>query len=36
MVMVIEPASPTSSSVPESGTTVIINCWVPRFIVPLC
>ena len=34
--MVIRPDRPTSSPVPESGTTVMASSGAPRVMVPLC
>src|SRR5258708_1790238 len=36
ILIVSVPASPASSPVPESGTTLTISCGSPRVIVPLC
>ena len=36
MMISILPVSPANRPVPESGTTLTLNCGVPRFIVPLC
>src|SRR5260370_39678058 len=35
-LIVILPASPSNSPLPESGTTVTDSCPSPRVIVPLC
>jgi hypothetical protein len=36
MMMAIVPVRRASSSVPESGTTVIVSDGVPRFMMPVC
>ena len=36
MAMAMRPDKPCKSAVPESGTTVTVNCATPRFMMPVC